>query len=155
MGRIGVIGDTHDDLVPWDGVHDRVARAFEGVELIVHCGDLTTMAVLDRLGEIAPVLAVRSTADPDPEPPRLLDGPRVLETDGLAIGVVNSLRGDLAQVFDRRVDVVLHGGTHAASIDTRDGVLCLNPGSPTLAEAVTVGVLDTDGGRPTATIVPL
>jgi hypothetical protein len=47
-----------------------VVEAFGHVDLVLHCADLTTTAVLDRLGEIGPVVAVRSAADP----PRLFDG---------------------------------------------------------------------------------
>ena len=85
--RIGLIADTHDELVAWDEVLARVAVAFDGVELILHCGDLTTMRALDDLAGLAPVVAVRSDADPPPAPPRLLDGPHVLdavERDGHA-----------------------------------------------------------------------
>ena len=74
-GRIGLIADTHDDAVSWDEIHPRTVEAFGGVDLILHCGDLTTTGVLDRLAEIAPVVAVRSAADPPAEPPRLVDGP--------------------------------------------------------------------------------
>jgi uncharacterized protein len=155
MGRIGVIADTHDAVVPWDQVHAKVAQAFDGVELILHCGDLTTLTVLDRLGEIAPVVAVRSPGDPDPAPPRLFDGPHVVETESAIIGLINVLGEDAAGAFGRPVDVIVHGATHVASIDETDPILVVNPGSPTLADQVTVAVIDTDGASPRATIVPL
>ncbi len=155
MGRIGVIADTHDDLVPWDQVHAKVAAAFDGVELIVHCGDLTTLGVLDRLAEIAPVVAVRSAGDPAPAPPRLFDGPHVVETEGAVVGLVNVLVEDAAGAFGRPVDVIVHGGTHVASVDATGPVLLVNPGSPTLADQVTVAVIDTGGAGPRATIVAL
>jgi putative phosphoesterase len=155
MGRIGVIADTHDDLVPWGQVHDKVAAAFDGVEVIVHCGDLTTFGVLDRLSEIAPVVAVRSSNDPAPEAPRLFDGPHVIETADAIVGVVNVLGEDTASSFGRPVDVILHGGTHVASVDDSGPILLVNPGSPTLADQVSVAVVETGGERPKATIVPL
>jgi uncharacterized protein len=155
MGRIGVIADTHDDVVPWDQVHAKVAEAFDGVELILHCGDLRTFGVLDRLGEISPVVAVRSAGDPLPEPPRLFDGPHVVETGDAVVGLVNVLGDDPAKAFGRPVDVIVHGGTHAASIEDSGPVLMVNPGSPTLADQPTVAVIDTGGARPKATIVPL
>jgi uncharacterized protein len=153
--RIGVIADTHDEIVPWDQVHAKVADAFEGVSLILHCGDLTTTGVLDRLGTLAPVVAVRSSGDPPAEPPRLLDGPHVLEAGGAVIGLVNTLSEDRASVFDRNVAVVAHGGTHEASLEELDGVLYVNPGSPTLADVVSVGLLELGGEQPVATIVRL
>ena len=51
--------------------------------------------------------------------------------------------------------VVVHGGTHEASIEVLGGVLYVNPGSPTLAGEVSVGVLELDDGHPSATIVGL
>jgi uncharacterized protein len=151
MARIGLVADTHDDLVAWDEIQPKIAHAFAGVELIVHCGDLTTMSVLDSLGEIAPVVAVRSAGDPPADGERLFDGPHRIEHAGTTIAVVNAL-GD--QTFDD-VAVVLHGGTHKASVEHRAHQLVVNPGSPSLAETVTVAVLDVDGGRAEAAIVAL
>ncbi len=155
MSRIGLIADTHDEAVPWDRVHNKVSEAFEGVELILHCGDLTTLHVLDRLGSIAPVIAVRSPGDPQAVPGRLFDGPHVLERDGKVIGLVNALGEDGPNPFGRPVDVIVHGGTHVASIDSNGVILLVNPGSPTLAERVTVGLLETGPDHTEAVIVPL
>jgi uncharacterized protein len=155
MARIGLIADTHDEVVPYDAIADRVAAVFAGVELILHCGDLTTTAILDRLAELAPVVAVRSPSDPPPAPPRLLDGPHVLATHDVTIGLVNTLEDDPRSTFGRDVDVVVHGGTHVASVDASGTVLLVNPGSPTLADAVSVGILELGGPTPVATIVAL
>jgi putative phosphoesterase len=143
--RIGLLADTHDEVVPFAGVLDAVGAALGDVGLILHCGDLTTTGVLDQLAALAPVVAVRSAGDPPPAPPRLLDGPHVLEVDGVVIGLVNHLGGlEPEALFGRHVDVVVHGGTHEASVERRAGVLCVNPGSPTLADVRTVAWLETD-----------
>ena len=152
--RIGLVADTHDEVVPWDQVHAKIADAFSGVELILHCGDLTTLTVLDRLEEIAPVLAVRSPGDPPPAPSRLLDGPRVVDVGGTSIGLVNTLEGHPEELFDRSVAVVVHGGTHDGRIESLDGILLVNPGSPTLANDVSVGILEV-GENPRAALVHL
>ncbi len=153
---IGLISDTHDDIAPWAEVLPKVAEAFEGVELILHCGDLTTPQVLDDLAHIAPVVAVRSAADPPAQPPRLVEGPQVLDAGGLVVGLVNALGDrDPDELFGRAVDVVVHGGTHEASVETRDDALLVNPGSPTLANQVTVAVLDTHSRPPQARIIPI
>jgi putative phosphoesterase len=151
VAKIGLIADTHDDLVEWDEIQPKVAAAFVGVELIVHCGDLSTMAVLDSLGEIAPVVAVRSPGDPPADGARLFNAPHRIEHGGTAIAVVNELG---AQTFEG-VAVVLCGGTHKATIERRAEQLVVNPGSPSLAETVTVAVLEIDGGRAEAAIVSL
>lgn len=60
--RIGLISDTH--------MPERCAalpaslfEAFRGVDLILHAGDLGELWVLDRLAEIAPVIAVHGNDD--------------------------------------------------------------------------------------------
>ena len=42
---VGLIGDTHDEIVPWSKTGEPVAGALAGSSLILHCGDLTTTAV--------------------------------------------------------------------------------------------------------------
>jgi putative phosphoesterase len=54
MTCIGLLSDTH--------VPHRMPALFErlhGVDLILHAGDLDAPAVLDELGRVAPVQAVR------------------------------------------------------------------------------------------------
>ncbi|HKF57600.1 MAG TPA: metallophosphoesterase family protein, partial [Blastocatellia bacterium] len=55
--RIGVISDTHGRF------HEAVVSLFEGVDLIVHAGDVGKAVVIKRLEEIAPVLAVQGNND--------------------------------------------------------------------------------------------
>ena len=55
MARVGLIADTHDEKVDWATLQPAVARAFDGVGLVLLCGDLQTLGVLDRLEELAPV----------------------------------------------------------------------------------------------------
>ncbi|MBI2855425.1 MAG: metallophosphoesterase family protein [Chloroflexi bacterium] len=53
--RIGLIADTH---IPEAGpeLPAQVYRAFEGVDLILHGGDMHVIDVLDWLERVAPVL---------------------------------------------------------------------------------------------------
>ena len=53
--RIGVISDTHSLLRP------EAIAALQGVERIIHAGDIDTPNVLQALRTLAPVTAVRST----------------------------------------------------------------------------------------------
>ncbi len=155
MTTIAVTADTHDEIADWAPVIERLGELFAGADLIVHCGDITTARVLDDLRTIAPVLAVRNDGDPPPEPPRLVDGPTVVTHGGIDIGVVFSLpeEADLGALFGQPVRLVLHGGTHAASIDERDGTLVVDPGSPTLARRTTVALVDIDGDDVAARIL--
>ena len=56
--RIGVISDTHGYFDP------HLAPLFQGVDEILHAGDVGSEAVLDRLRAVAPVQAVRGNVDP-------------------------------------------------------------------------------------------
>ena len=61
--KIGLISDTH---MAGDGrgLPVAVLKALDGVDLILHCGDLECLGVLDYLETVAPVLAVRGYEDP-------------------------------------------------------------------------------------------
>ena len=54
---IGVLSDTHGLLRP------EVLPALAGVEHILHAGDVGDPTILERLGEIAPVTAIRGNVD--------------------------------------------------------------------------------------------
>ena len=173
--RIGLLADTHDDLVDWPQVCTRISAALDGVEAILHCGDLCTPAALESLRKIAPVLAVRSQADPQAAPPELVDGPRIVEAGGIAIGLINALNGPPieaelepelrfpglsagrigGEVFGRPVDVVVFGGSHVPCVASSAGVLFVNPGSPSLAANLTAGRLNVADGVVSARIVPV
>ena len=55
--RIGIISDTHGL------VRAEAERALNGVNLIVHAGDVGHLDVLRKLKRIAPVFAVRGNLD--------------------------------------------------------------------------------------------
>ncbi|HKU99592.1 MAG TPA: metallophosphoesterase family protein [Vineibacter sp.] len=160
--RFGLLADTHDNAVDWPKALDQIRAALGDVDAIVHCGDLCTGQALATLVDIAPVWAVRTSADVAASPPVLVDGPRVLEAGRVLIGVVSTLnavgaevnptvrfvrtagRGVADSLFGRPVDVCVFGGTHRAEIIATGGTLFVNPGSPTLAERRSVGILVVD-----------
>jgi hypothetical protein len=60
--RFGLISDTHmPERCP--ALPPALSDVFRGVDLILHAGDLGDLSVLDRLGEIAPVVAVHGNDD--------------------------------------------------------------------------------------------
>src|SRR5262245_43311571 len=60
--RIGVISDTHAPR-RWKACPPEVARQLDGVDLILHAGDVCTADVLDELSVLAPVKAVLGNND--------------------------------------------------------------------------------------------
>ena len=55
--KIGILADTHDLLRPETIEH------LKGCDFILHGGDISSQRILDRLGQIAPVKAVRGNND--------------------------------------------------------------------------------------------
>jgi putative phosphoesterase len=159
--RIGVISDTH---IPQKAprVPETVLRHFEDVELILHAGDLSTLAVLDQLSTYAPVEAVQGNIE-QPEVASALHLKRELVVDGCRIGLVHIL-GD--RTHYRRnaclefpaARVVVFGHSHIPFVEDAEGLLLLNPGSATdrrRQPACTVALLTIEGGVPHAEIIAL
>jgi len=151
--KVGLISDTHSAGSGQD-LPKQVFQALAGVDLILHCGDLECLGVLDSLETVAPVLAVRGYEDPTEEGDRLATTTRVVPLEGVNIGMVHDIqwptpgittspdgttgatvsrlsRELLAKKFGEQVNVVVFGDTHEELICFRDGVLLVNPGSPT------------------------
>jgi uncharacterized protein len=119
---IGVISDTHSHL------HPEVVKSLQGVDHIVHAGDVGSAEVLRFLRQIAPVTAVRGNIDmggwADALPSRA-----EVELGGVCIVVGHILpRPDGAGRNGQPV-VVVSGHSHIAGEQRRDGILYLNPGS--------------------------
>ena len=87
--RIGVLSDTH---IPQRGawLPDAMLRRFEDVELILHAGDLSTLAVLDQLSAYAPVEAVQGNVEQQ-EVVVALPIKRTLVVGGCEIGLIHIL----------------------------------------------------------------
>jgi len=119
---VGVISDTHGLLRP------EAIKAFEGVSLIIHAGDIGTPAVLDRLKNIAPVIAVRGNTDEDSWAYRL-PLTEVVEIGGISLYVLHDLsKLDLSPAVSC-FSAVITGHTHQPAIENKNGLLFLNPGS--------------------------
>ncbi len=154
--RIGLISDTHlpsSIREPWP----EVARAFRGVDLILHAGDIVVPRILDWLEEIAPVLAALGNDDFGLEDPRVRQF-HTLDVEGWTVGLVHDVASGVR--FDRPVDIVVGGHTHYERITRRDGAVFVNPGSATSPHQYstrlgTVGILEIERERLRATILSL
>ncbi len=122
MTLVGLISDTHGLLRP------RAAAAFAGVEHIVHAGDVGTPGVLDQLREIAPVTAVRGNVDFGKWTASLPADTAVF-IEGHGIYVLHDLNDIGIDPGAAGMTVVMSGHTHRPLIESRGGVLYINPGS--------------------------
>jgi uncharacterized protein len=169
--RVGLVADTH---IPEAGP-DLPVSAYDLLatcDRILHCGDLHTLEVVDRLEKFAPTLVSRGNGDPRRprrQRPGVAEDPRVrdvvvLEVHGLRIGMTHDLShtegrpdevvaGILARTFDGPVDIAVSGHSHVPSVwGLRDGTALVNPGSPTMPYGYldlmgTIGIVDIEPGR--------
>jgi len=114
-----------------------VIAALADAEHIIHAGDITALEVLDTLATFAPVTAVAGNIDP-PEMQRALGEKKLLRLGGFAIGVCHghgskgsTLQRAIATFEGEGVDLVVFGHSHIPYLGQHDGVLLMNPGSPT------------------------
>jgi uncharacterized protein len=119
-GVIGVISDTHGLLRP------EVTDAFRGVSLILHAGDIGCPEILDGLRGIAPVIAVRGNNDTGAWAKRIPEVETV-KVGSVSIHVVHDVK--TMREHATKFDVVISGHSHRPLVETREGVLYLNPGS--------------------------
>jgi putative phosphoesterase len=122
MPSIGVISDTHGLLRP------QAISSLQDSDLIIHAGDIGKPEVLTGLEAICPVIAIRGNVD---RAAWALDYPqaRRVEVAGKCLYVIHDLKEMVLDPTAEAIDVVISGHSHMPKIDTRDGVLYLNPGS--------------------------
>jgi uncharacterized protein len=150
-GCIGLISDTHGLVRP------EALKALAGVELIVHAGDIGKPEVLDRLQAIAPVAAIKGNNDTAPwarHIPEILD----LQVKDRTLRVIHNVRDSESNLRAAGIDIVISGHSHQPSVQTRDNVLFVNPGSAgprRFKLPVTVGLLLLQNVDPYAEIIHL
>jgi putative phosphoesterase len=120
--RVGLISDTHGLL------RDRVVEALRGVDHIVHAGDVGDPQILQRLGALAPVTAVRGNVDAGAWAWELPVSAEV-EIGGQWLHVRH-----IVEELDLKPEAagfaaVIHGHSHLPAIEEHNGVLYVNPGS--------------------------
>ncbi len=153
---IGLIADTHGLLRP------EAIAALEGCAHIVHAGDIGSRTgeprgVLDALSRIAPLTVVRGNNDRAAWA-AAIPCTAELEFDGVRIHVLHIV-GELAiDPATAGVNVVVSGHSHKPQVETRDGVLFVNPGSAgprRFTLPVSVARLWLEDGRSEAELVTL
>lgn len=143
-----------------DGALEVFGRA--EVELILHAGDLSTLAAIQQLEAYAPVVAVQGNVE-TPETVAALPIKREIVVGGCEIGLVHILgsRADYAHNARREFPtarVVIFGHSHQPYLRNEDGLMLLNPGSATdrsREPRCTVALLTIEDGQPRAEIIPL
>jgi len=150
--RIGVISDTHGLLRP------QALDLLQGCGLILHGGDVGKPEVLERLREIAPVVAVRGNVDRDGATAKL-PVTEAVEFAGHWFYLLHNLAELDLDLKAAGFSAVVCGHSHQPNIAWRDGVLYFNPGSAgprRFSLPVCLGLVEVDrGGNVAAWIVDI
>jgi len=121
-GVVGLISDTHGLL------REEALRALEGSDLIIHAGDAGDPAILDHLGVLAPVVAVRGNIDKGAWA-SALPMTAVVEAGSVVMYVLHNIRELDLDAAAGGFQIVISGHSHKPERTERSGVLYLNPGS--------------------------
>jgi uncharacterized protein len=127
-----VIADTHLPLRA-SALPEGLIPHLEWADLILHAGDLMDPTLLDELAAYAPVRAVRGNLDP---PEAKLPETLQFEFGGVKIAMIHDsgrTRGRRNRMRRRfpGARVVIFGHSHIPWLEDEEGLLLLNPGSPT------------------------
>lgn len=154
--RVGLIADTHNLLRP------QVFDCFDGVEHILHAGDVGEPDILTELESIAPVTAVWGNTD-GWRLRRSLPEIARLELGGVKVAVIHGQQWGsptprhAADAFSD-AGLVVFGHSHRAVVERRGPLLVVNPGSAgpiRFGVAPTVALATVAPGDVQARLVPL
>jgi uncharacterized protein len=149
--RIGVISDTHGLLRP------QALHALAGADRLVHAGDIGAPEVLQRLAELAPLVAVRGNNDRGPWARHLPDT-ATIECGSTVIHLLHDVHTLALDPPAAGVRVIVAGHSHRPRIEWREDVLYVNPGSAgprRFRLPVSIAWLNVGEGEPDARIVEL
>lgn len=127
--KIGVVSDTHDRVL------GALFEALDGVEEILHAGDIASEDALTEIEAIAPVTAVHGNMD-DAELRARLSPELLLDREGIRIALLHGHRQGHARVDDFvekysviGPDLVIFGHTHEPLSRVWDEIRYFNPGT--------------------------
>ena len=120
--QIGIISDTHGLLRP------EAIEHLAGTDYIIHAGDIGAPEVIEGLRRIAPTTAIRGNIDrgewakdyPDTE---------LVVLGGRALYVLHNLKEIKLDPVASGFEIIVSGHSHRPKIETKNGVLYVNPGS--------------------------
>jgi len=156
--KLGIISDTHSYLP------NQVHQLFEGVDAILHAGDIGNDNVYVELQTIAPVTAVRGNMDRYGRPATFrefigtsFDGKRIFLVHDL--GSPHSIKPSLLRSINAYLPhIVIFGHTHIPYSATIHSMFYFNPGSARQGRSGTkasVGIIEILHSYMTHSIIPL
>jgi len=144
--KIGILSDTHLTNITED-FKETMKRVFDGVDMIIHAGDMTGISVFNYLSNWE-LKAVRGNMD-DFDLHSMLPEKRIENIMGKNIGIIHGKGppGGIENVVLREfqhVDLIIFGHSHIPLETKKGGVLLFNPGSYRRSNSYrgTVGIME-------------
>jgi uncharacterized protein len=148
--KIGVISDTHNTLSL------ETVKALEGVDHIIHAGDIGSAGVIGALETIAPLTAVRGNMDGAWA--KRLPQRDLITLQHFTFYVLHDLNQIDLDPHAAGIDVVVSGHTHRAETRRIKETLFMNPGSASIGRyggPLTIGIIRIEDKRLEHEIVTL
>ncbi|BBP70535.1 phosphoesterase [Pseudomonas sp. Seg1] len=120
--KTAIISDTHGLLRP------EALTFLQGVDLIIHAGDIGSAEILDQLAEIAPLHAVRGNNDINLPWAAALPDHLTFNLNGWQTLLTHDI-ADVPTDLDPTIKLIITGHSHKPLIEWRGNRLYLNPGS--------------------------
>ena len=117
--KLAILSDTHNLLRP------QVLQQLQGVDAILHGGDISKQSVLDTLRTYGPLYVVRGNNDK--EWAEHIPHDLTVELGGKTFFMVHK-KAEIPRALPG-VQVVIYGHSHKYAMEEKDGILYLNPGS--------------------------
>ena len=154
MKRLLILSDTH--LAEDEALPVAVTDLAKDCDLVIHAGDVVTPGALAKVRALGPATVALGNMDH-----LALEGllPEVAEVtvEGVKIGVIHGwgaplgiVQRILPKVRTQGFAVVVYGHSHMPDISGAEGILFLNPGSPTDRRGApyrSVGILEVEDGE--------
>jgi putative phosphoesterase len=132
---VDLISDTH---IPARAktLPKKIFEVFDGASLILHAGDLTQLSVVAELEQLAPVVAVCGNMDGYEVSEKLprMNSVKVYEWKIGVIhdpGIFMGTKKMKTMARENDFSVLVFGHTHRPSLKQEEGIILINPGSPT------------------------
>ena len=162
---VGVISDTHLSQPRDARIASRMLQGlgndfhdlynilkphFQGVEIVLHAGDIIDLSLIEVLQQFGDVYAVSGNMDPASVRASLPEK-KILELKGFRIGMMHGwgapdgLSAKIRKKFTgNKLDCIVFGHSHRPYDRVEEGILMFNPGSPTdrrFAPSRNIGIL--------------
>jgi hypothetical protein len=131
--------------------------ALQGVNRIIHAGDVGDPEILVALSKTAPVVAVRGNVDAASWV-RALRQTEMIEVGGMSIYMLHDLEQLDLKPEAAGIRAVVYGHSHQPKIEEKNGVLFFNPGSAgprRFHKPISIGKLTIEAGIVRAEVIDL